>query len=419
VAAAALARDGLMMPSMDFVDQEAEDAFPVRLRANGHDVTAFPSVLDAGEDDAPIPPRAWLLGVTFCRGFISGLVAQGAGGKTALRIVQALALATGRPLTGEFVFQRCRVLIVCLEDNMDELRRRVRAAMLHHGISTDEVRGHLLLWSPAGLKIAEQRDGSRQVVPGELDQQLRHIIVEREIDLVVLDPLVKTHTVEENDNTGIDGVAVILTRLASEMNCAVDVLHHERKGTASAGDADRGRGASSFRDAARLLYTLTPMTDAEREQFGLTEAERRSLIRVDSAKVNIAPPSIEARWFRIVGVSIGNGTALYPRGDEVPTVEPWAPPDIWTEINNSAANDILHRIENGLPDGRRYSAAAQAGEARAAWRVVQASLPKFSDKQCQGVIGTWLKNGMLESRDYDDPIRRTKSAGLFLKGRAG
>ena len=40
--------------------------------------------------------------------------------------------------------------------------------------------------------------------------------------------------------------------------------------------------------------------------------------RVDSAKVNIAPPSIEARWFRIVGVPIGNGTDLYPDGDEVP-----------------------------------------------------------------------------------------------------
>ena len=42
--------------------------------------------LDVGDDDKPIPPRQWLLGVAFCREFLSGLIAPGAGGKTALRI---------------------------------------------------------------------------------------------------------------------------------------------------------------------------------------------------------------------------------------------------------------------------------------------------------------------------------------------
>jgi hypothetical protein len=196
-------------------------------------------------------------------------------------------------------------------------------------------------------------------------------------------------------------------------------LHHERKGAADPGDANRGRGASSFRDAARLLYTLTPMSEAEREQFGLMESDRRSLIRVDSAKVNIAPPSIEARWFRIVGVPLNNGTELYPHGDIVPTAEPWTPPDIWAEISTSIANDILDRIDRGLADGRRYSAAAQAGEARAAWRVVQTRFPQFSDEQCRKVIATWTKSGVLETRDYDDPIQRRKSTGLFVIGRPG
>ena len=220
------------------------------------------SILDAGEDDAPIPPRGWLLGNTFCRGFISGLLAQGAGGKTALRLAQAMALATGRPLTGEHVFERCRVLIICLEDSIDELRRRVRAAMLHHDVSRDDLRGRFYLWAPAGLKIAEQRDGSRQVVAGELELQLRAFVAERGIDLILLDPLVKTHAVDENDNSAIDEVAVILAKIAGDLNCAVDVLHHERKaGAADAGDANRGRGASAFRDAARLVYTITPMTE--------------------------------------------------------------------------------------------------------------------------------------------------------------
>ena len=389
-------------------------------KANGAAGEA-PPIIDAGEDDAPIQPRGWLLGNSFCRSFISGLLAQGAAGKTALRIAQAIALATGRPITGEHIFERGRVLVVSLEDNLDELRRRVRAARLHHGIAAEGLKGWLFLWAPAGLKVAQQREGSRVVVPGELERLLRAEIIERRIDLVMLDPLVKAHGCEENDNGAIDAVAIILARLAADLNCAIDTLHHERKGgSADAGNSNRGRGASSFRDAARLLYTITGMTDAERDQFGVTEAERRSMIRVNSAKVNIAPPSIEARWFRIVGVPLGNGTALYPRGDEVPTVEPWNPPDLWREITTAVSNDILDQIERGPGEGQRYSAEKQAAATdRAAWRVVQNLCPSLSDKQCKTVVAEWTKNGVLESRTYQDAEQRKARMGLFVGKRPG
>src|SRR4029078_2329968 len=75
---------------------------------------------DAGDDVDIPPPRGWLLGNIFCRGFMSSLLADGGGGKTALRYAQLLSLAIGRSLTGDHVFQRCRVLIVSLEDDRDE-----------------------------------------------------------------------------------------------------------------------------------------------------------------------------------------------------------------------------------------------------------------------------------------------------------
>lgn len=67
---------------------------------------------DAGEKIDMPPPRQWLLGNQFCRRFLSGLQAPGATGKTALRMAQYLAVATGRPITGEHVFKRGRVLTV-------------------------------------------------------------------------------------------------------------------------------------------------------------------------------------------------------------------------------------------------------------------------------------------------------------------
>src|SRR5690242_14636662 len=53
---------------------------------------------DAGDDVGPIAPRQWLLGNQFCRKFLSGLIAAGSTGKSALRLVQYISLATNRPL---------------------------------------------------------------------------------------------------------------------------------------------------------------------------------------------------------------------------------------------------------------------------------------------------------------------------------
>src|SRR5882724_1880610 len=119
------------MPDSDMRDYE-EMKRPYK--ANGTDQPAASlGEWDAGLDDYDVPARQWLLGTVFCRTFVSSLIADGGVGKTALRILQALAMANGRPLTGEHVFRRCRVLLLCLEDDRDETRRRLKAAMTHHG----------------------------------------------------------------------------------------------------------------------------------------------------------------------------------------------------------------------------------------------------------------------------------------------
>jgi hypothetical protein len=366
---------------------------------------------DAGDDTGPIPPRGWLLGNTFCRRFISSLHAAGGTGKTALRIAQGLSLATGRPLTGEHVFRRCRVLLISLEDDRDELRRRVRAAMKHHGVRHEEVRGWLFLSTPAtmGWKLAAVCEG--RVEPGELGVRLQETIKRLEIDVAILDPFIKSHAVEENDNGQIDIVAGILAQIATICDCAVDAPHHVAKGTAGPGNADRGRGASAFKDAARLVYTLTTMTPEEAETFGVGEEERRRLVRMDSGKVNIAPPAAKATWFRLVGVELGNGTEEYPHGDEVQTVEPWSPPNIWDGLSHFVLNEILTTVDKGLPDGSRYSDSGAARD-RAAWRAVIQHAPQKTEQQARQIIKAWVKSGLLTVEDYTDPVRRETAKGL-------
>jgi hypothetical protein len=368
---------------------------------------------DAGEDTAPIPPRAWLLGTQFCRGFLSALIAAGAAGKTSLRIVQLLSLAVGRTLLpGQYVFQRCRVLLISLEDGKDELRRRVTAAMMHHKVDRADVRGWLFLSTPKGLKLAEMRDGSPRAAA--LLDFVRQTVIRRRIDVVSLDPFIKSHGVPENDNNAIDFVTTLLTTLATELDIAVDATRHTRKGTPASGDPDSGRGAGAFKDAGRLVYSLVPMTPEEANEFGVGARERPSLVRLDNAKVNLAPAA-EAQWFRLVGVTLGNASVTYPKGDEVQTVETWIPPDPWASVSPAIANRILDRIDAGLADGRRYSSAKQASNGdRAAWRVVQAELPDLSEKECKRIVAAWLENGVMAMKPYQDPVRRKKSTGLTV-----
>jgi hypothetical protein len=294
----------------------------------------------------------WLLGNVFCRRFVSSLIADGGIGKTALRLAQLLSLATGKPLTGEHVFLRCRVLVISLEDHADELQRRLTAARLHFGIERADLKGWLFVVAPgaAGGKIMALDQHGRPII-GRLAVSVSHAIAEHKIDIVSLDPFVKTHSVEENNNSMIDDVVQVLADLAVRYNVAVDVPHHASKGPADPGNANRGRGASAMKDAARLVYTLSPMTPEEGQALSLSEAERRRLIRMDSAKVNIAPPMTEAKWFRLIGVNIGNGADIYPNGDEVQTVEPWAPPDTFAGTSTLMLNQILNDIEAGLDQG--------------------------------------------------------------------
>jgi AAA domain len=364
---------------------------------------------DAGDHVDVPPPRGWLLGNQFCRRFLSGLLAPGATGKTALRTLQYLSLATGRPLTGEHVFKRSRVLLLSMEDDDSELLRRLAAARFHHGIEPDELKGWLFCATPKGIKLAEIKDGAK--VCGPLEAMLRETIKRRQIDLVGLDPFVKLHALEENDNGSMDFVCDILVKLAIEFNIAVDVPHHTKKGQQTAGDADAGRGASAARDAGRLMYTLTRMADTEGETFGVPAGERRLYVRLDSSKVNIAPPSGEATWFKLVGVHLDNGTPDYPNGDDVQTVVPWHPPKTWDGVTSTQVNAALDEIEAGLPNGQRYSDAPKATD-RAAWSVVQRHCPDRTEAQCRQIVRTWAKNGVVLTEDYDDPVTRKSQKGL-------
>ena len=364
---------------------------------------------DAGDDPGFIPPRQWLLANQFCRRFISSVLAAGGGGKTALRLVQFISLALGRSLCGQHVFTRCRILLISLEDDEQEIQRRIKAVLDYFQIDRCELKGWMFFATPKLAKLAKMEKMSR--IAGELDHQIRDAIVRCKADIVSLDPFVKTHALEENDSGDMDFVCDLMARLSIDFNIAVDSPHHVHKGLIEPGNADAGRGSSGIRDAARLVFTLCPMSAEEARRFDIPNEKRRQFVRLDSAKLNIAAQSDKAEWFELVGVPIGNGTTLYPKGDTIQVAKPWNPPTPW-DVPVEALNRILNDIDAGMENGQRYSN-TPAATGRQVWMVVQQHTQK-PEAQCRQIINAWLESGLLVPKDYLDPVNRKPRKGLVV-----
>ena len=397
-------------------EHKAEQLGALVARLSDQSATARLGVLDAGDDHSKPAPRAWLLGNLFARKFLSSLFGDGGVGKTTLRYAQYLSLATGRSLAGEHVFQRCRVLIISLEDDIEELRRRIWALRIHYGISEADLKGWLFLWAPGakgGKLMTLDKHGNP--VAGELATNLEALIIENKLDLIGIDPFIKSHGVGENDNNAIDLVAQVLVDLMIKHDISIDIPHHVAKGISEPGDANKGRGASALKDAARLVYTLNVMTADEAETFGIPEHERFGYVRMDKGKVNITPPSREAKWFKLIGVKLGNETDTYPHGDDVQAVEPWTPAGVWKDVSEQQADAIIEELGKAMPDGDRYSNASSA-KRRAAWPVVAKHVKGKTERQAREMVDAWIKGERLTVQDYPSPVTRKKERGLFKAG---
>lgn len=167
----------------------------------------------------PPQPRQWLLGHAFCQEFLSGLFASSGVGKTVYRMCQALAMACGRKdekglgITGERIYRRCRVLFLCLEDSPEEVERRLHALCKHYGIDPDELEGWIWVDTPEDKLATTDRRGNR--VQGDLADMIEAAVKERNIDVVILDPLVDSHEVDENTAADMNFVCKILPRWRS------------------------------------------------------------------------------------------------------------------------------------------------------------------------------------------------------------
>lgn len=374
------------------------------------DVPAFPATEISFDEWNAIPPRERVYGHFLYRKFISAIGAPGGAGKTAYATAIAFAIATWRNLLGEKVHESGAVWIYNLEDPRVELLRRVKAAAIAHSISFAEISGRLFLDSGRDrpLIIAKKmRDGSLLSWP-----QVPALIAEikaRGVRLLIVDPFVRSHAVEENHNDEIDFVAALWAHVADQADCAILLVHHFNKGGVG-GQASSFRGATALIDASRAAVTLTTMSAEEAQKLGIGEKDRWQYVRVDNAKLNLAPPPDSAVWLHLEGVDLDNATEGH-EADNVQSVKRWEPPSLWAETTSKDLNSALDLIASGPEPGMLYTASRRSGGLRWAGQVLVRELG-VTEGQAAQMISTWLKSGLLTEVRFDHPKTRKEASGL-------
>lgn len=270
---------------------------------------------------ASIPPRRWVIDRLLLGGTVTVLTAPGGSGKTTFTMALAIAIATGKPILDMTVWSAGNVWVWNLEDDSDELARVVTAACQQHDIDEEvELKGKLFLNTALdGSELCTATDGRDGITLRQPTfDKISAEIAKNGIRVLIIDPFVSSHAVEENSNTKIDKIVKTWARIARATDCAVIIVHHTSKAGAGDVNSSSARGASALTSAARGVLVINKMTAEQARTLGAPESERWRYFNVQDDKHSRAPAE-QARWFEILSVSLENG-------DSVGVASPWTPP---------------------------------------------------------------------------------------------
>jgi AAA domain len=203
------------------------------------------------------------------------------------------------------------------------MNKRICAAMIKHKLPKEHIEDRLFIIAKGEIKIKMASYGKFKIV--EINDDLKRRLIEfvraNRIDVVSIDPFVKSHGVTENDNMDIENVVEAFDEVALEGNVALHLWHHTAKMRGESATVESARGAKALTDLVRSVRILQTMTAVEAAELKI--AEPGFYFCAFSGKRNFAPPSESRDWFRLENVDIDNSPLF---GDQVGVVTRWIHP---------------------------------------------------------------------------------------------
>ena len=165
-----------------------------------------------GEDERWLIRSLWGYGAV---GIIGGAPKCG---KSWLGLDMALSVASATPCLGHFPVEAPGPSLVFLaEDALPAVRARIAALCAHRGLAIEQL-GLFVITEPA-LRLDLERD----------QQRLRATLASLRPRLLLLDPLVRLHRLDENSAADISRLLGFLRELQRTYELAVVLVHHASK----------------------------------------------------------------------------------------------------------------------------------------------------------------------------------------------
>ena len=191
-------------------------------------------VMRVGEIPSDELTERWLVEQLWCAQSVGVIGGAPKCAKTWLGLDMALSVATGTPCLGKYAIpEPGPVLVYLAEDALRTVRERVEGIARHRGLDLEGVEIHVIT-APV-LRLDHDRDRRRL---WEAVRRLRP-------RLLVLDPLVRLHGIDENHAGDVAELLGYFRTLQRELGLAVLLVHHTRKNAAdgvAAGQGLRGSG---------------------------------------------------------------------------------------------------------------------------------------------------------------------------------
>jgi hypothetical protein len=186
-------------------------------------------IIAAAQLPRTAPTKAWLVEHLWGRESVGILAGHPKSGKSWLGLDLALSVASGTPCLGRYAVPQALPTVVYLaEDALPQVRQRLETMARHRSLGLDG----LALYAIAAAQLRLDCEPDRQ--------RLENTVRQHRPGLLLLDPLVRLHQLDENDARSVSGLLSYLRRLQREYRLAVLLVHHARKNGGEKGLALRG-----------------------------------------------------------------------------------------------------------------------------------------------------------------------------------
>lgn len=363
-----------------------------------------------------------MYGKHLIRGYLTLDAATSGVGKSINIIADALALVTGRNLVGDEPVGKFRVWLWNGEDPHSEIERRIAAACKFYNITEADIGGRLFVDSGRDTPlviVTEDKGGAKIATP--IIEAVKQTILTNDIDIFMVDPLITTHSVSENDNTKIAVVSGQWAQIGYDMRCAVQLVHHIRKNEGRETTVEDLRGAGSLVSTSRAVRLLTPMSVEQADAAGIKPVDRYRYFCVKNGKSNLSAHDDHSEWRQIVSQPMGNGQqgkhfTVKPQ-DYVGVVTEWHRPSAASLIDDVSAEDF--EVIKARIGGCRENPQANDW----AGHVIALQLGLEMDDKAQKakvaqMLRAWIAAGHFEIVEEKDQISRKVKKIIVVRGAA-